>query len=77
MRTRAQTKKMAQAEAEREAAKGGLSQDEYWKKNVHSEADIVRFYELYYPNYPDCLAKSIAQRVAGIIEKSRTGQKLT
>lgn len=77
VRTRAQTKKMAQQEAEREQQKQGLSQDAYWEKYVRSEADIVRFYSIYYPGYPDCLAKSIAARVAGIIEKSRQGLPLT
>jgi hypothetical protein len=45
-------------------AKEGLTQNEYWIKFVKSEADIVRFYEIYYPQYPDCIAKSIAARVA-------------
>jgi len=77
IRTRAQTKKLEKLDAEREAAKEGLSQTEYWAKNVRSKADIVRFYELYYPNYPDCLAKAIAERVSSIVEKSRAGEKLT
>ena len=37
----------------------------------------MKFYELYYPNYPDCLAKSIADRVGSIVEKSQAGQPLT
>jgi hypothetical protein len=53
-----------------------MSKDEYWALNVRSEADVVNFYTLYHPEYPEILAKSIAKRIAGIVEKSRTGGKL-
>jgi hypothetical protein len=55
---------------------GGLSQQEWWAANVRSEEDIVKFYKLYYPDYPDILCVSIAKRITGIVEKSRKGETL-
>ena len=37
----------------------------------------MKFYELYHPEYPEILVKSIAQRIDGIVQKTRTGEKLT
>ena len=37
----------------------------------------MKFYELYYPDYPECLAKSIAMRVGDIVDKSQAGLTLT
>lgn len=55
----------------------GLTKNEYWERYVKSQEDIVRFYQLYYPDYPEILAKSIAARISGIVEKSRRGEKLS
>ena len=77
MRTRAMTRKFEAEEKERDIQKGGLSQNEYWAKHVRSKEDIVRFYALYFPDYPECLAKSIAERVGSIVEKSQQGKPLT
>lgn len=44
---------------------------------MKSQADIITFYGLYYPTYSEVLIKSIAQRISGIIEKSRRGETLT
>jgi len=37
---------------------------------------VIKFYQLYYPDYPECLVLAIANRIDGIIEKSRKGAKL-
>lgn len=71
------TRKFEAEEKERDIQKGGLSQNEYWAKHVRSREDIVRFYALYYPDYPDCLAKSIADRIGSIVDKSQAGKTLT
>lgn len=77
LRTRKHAAAVSQKEKERDIATGSLSQNEYWAKHVRSEQDVVTFYQLYYPDYPDILCKSIAARIAGIIEKSRRGDPLT
>ena len=44
---------------------------------MRSESDIITFYSIFYPDYPEILSKAIAKRIAGIIEKSRSGETLT
>ena len=77
VRTRGYARAMQQQEKERECRKQGLSEEDYWTRYVRSEADIVTFYQLYHPEYPELLAKAIAIRVARIIEKSHTQEPLT
>ena len=57
--------------------KEGLTEEKWWVKYVRGPADVIRFYELYRPDYPEVLVKAIALRLEGIVEKSRAGQKLT
>ena len=44
---------------------------------MRSENDIKEFYRLYKPEYPEILGSAIAKRIAGIVEKSRSGEALT
>lgn len=74
MRTRLQARLAKEEEGKREAEKMGLGAEEYWKLKVRSREDVFKFYQLYHPEYPELLAKAIAERVAGIVEKSQRGE---
>ncbi len=46
---------------------GNLSRDEYWRKLVHCEEDILEYYEIYYPEYTKELAKALARTMTKYI----------
>ena len=73
VKTRLQSKLQMERDAEAEIAKQGMTADKWWTTYVRSQQDVVRYYQLYQPEYPEILVKAIALRLDGIIEKTRTG----
>lgn len=45
-----------------------IPRDEYWKTKVRSKEDVVTFYNLYYPQIPDVLAKALADYYTRALE---------
>ena len=39
----------------------GLSKKQYWEQKVRTKDDVVRYYQLYHPEYPELLARAIAE----------------
>ena len=64
LKTASGRKKTIAAEQQRVLAQGEEgSKEQYWKKNVRSEEDVVKFYSIYYPHYPEQLCRAIALRM--------------
>lgn len=40
-----------------------LSKVDYWKQYVKTQDDVVKYYKLYYPEYPEELTIALATRL--------------
>lgn len=45
----------------------------YWNDNVKTKEDVIRFYEIYYPEYPQELIIAIANRLENLVYKYNSG----
>ena len=58
-------------------ARGTYTKEAYWKKFVKTRPDVEKFYQVYYPHYPEQLISAIGMRMEKLMEKVKGGGPLT
>lgn len=74
LKTQKQNKKLEDDQNNREQQKKGLSSEDYWKTMVKTREDVVKFYQLYHPEYPEELAMAISFRLEKLLFKTQSGE---